>query len=464
MHGISLSEVLAAKERRAALREELRQVYRLPVVCISVNIPGPVKDGKQIRGLFRRGLEQYQVVLEQSGLYQIEERCIYPLTGPFALSVIDADPKQLKQIAIAVENSSAYARLYDIDVFDASGKQISRSWLGLRERDCFLCEKPAVQCMREGNHSRDDIVNDVKRRLTAFAADTTNPWEKPVWRIGSWALEAMLMEVASTPAPGLVDRNNAGAHRDMDYFTFLESSSALAGTMFRFASAGWNHAGTLSDLLPVLRRIGLAGEKDMFLATKGVNTQKGLLFLFGVLTAAAAAALRNNANPADIFAYISKVCEGLVCRELELLRDRHKDVCLTAGERLFLAYGITGIRGEIEAGLPSVCHQGLPALRQGLASGLSINDALIHTLISLMTVVVDSTIINRHGLDTLGDVQNEAKRIMDAGGMLTELGRMQISALDTSFIERNISPGGSADLLAATYFLHQFFENGYKGD
>jgi holo-ACP synthase/triphosphoribosyl-dephospho-CoA synthase len=153
---------------------------------------------------------------------------------------------------------------------------------------------------------------------------------------------------------------------------------------------------------------------------------------------------------------------GLVARELAILKVGQANVRLTAGEKLYVKYGVTGIRGEIEAGVPSIRVQGLPVLKAALGQGLSLNDALVHTLLSLMTVVQDTTILNRHGMEILDEVQDQARVIIDQGGMLTTAGRAQIGALDTAFIERNISPGGVADLLAATYFLYLVETNNKK--
>ena len=127
---------------------------------------------------------------------------------------------------------------------------------------------------------------------------------------------------------------------------------------------------------------------------------------------------------------------------------------LTAGERLYLSHGITGIRGEIEQGLPAVKNRGLPVLDEAFQKGLDLNDALIQTLISLMTVTDDTTILYRHDYEVLQSVQSDASRILDEGGMYTAKGRDSIEKLDQEYIVRNISPGGSADLLAVTYFLH----------
>lgn len=84
---------------------------------------------------------------------------------------------------------------------------------------------------------------------------------KTIADVGAFAVESMLCEVAATPKPGLVDRENNGAHTDMDFFTFLVSASALHDTFDRMAQTGWEQ-GTqpLETLLPKLREIGKAAE------------------------------------------------------------------------------------------------------------------------------------------------------------------------------------------------------------
>jgi holo-ACP synthase/triphosphoribosyl-dephospho-CoA synthase len=123
-----------------------------------------------------------------------------------------------------------------------------------------------------------------------------------------------------------------------------------------------------------------------------------------------------------------------------------------------LAHGFTGVRGEIEAGLPSVFEAGLPRLREALNQGASDNDALVHALLGLMTHTEDTTILHRHDLATLEKVRTEAAEILSAGGCLTSEGREKTAALDRHYISARISPGGSADLLAVTWFLHRMEE------
>lgn len=286
-------------------------------------------------------------------------------------------------------------------------------------------------------------------------------WEsvpEAVEKVGTIALEAMLMEAACAPAPGLVDRFNSGSHKDMDIFTFIKSSSSLGPAMYRCALAGWKHTSTDKDLLPILRSIGQKAEKVMFEVTSGVNTQKGLLFLLGIMTAAAARSIRQGDTGCIIEATlqrVAKICSGIVERELGSLDHVLPERKLTAGETLYLNHRAIGIRGEIAAGLPVIKTQGLPCLTAALLSGLTINDALIHALLGIMSETQDTTILNRHDMPTLLEVQQSAKDIMTAGGMLTKEGRKRITELDWIYSHKRISPGGAADLLAGTYFIYR---------
>lgn len=457
MAAVTLAELLTAKENRAMLREEMRQASSLPVLCFSVNCPGEEKDGPEVRRLLRHAAECFRNLAETESIVCHEERFFYPPTGPYALMAVNADPVLLKRLAVQLEDLPEYGRLLDIDVYDAAGRQLSRTQFALPLRSCYLCESDAISCMRERRHSAPEIRQEFQRRLRSFTQHAATPWPAAVWETGHWATEAMLMEAACTPAPGLVDRVNSGAHDDMDFFTFMSSTSALSATMIRCAAAGWDHSGPTAALLPQLRRIGGEGERNMFRATSGVNTQKGLIFLMGLLCAATGLLRKKSAvvTAEAICTGVAELCAGIVQRELETLLTQPPDRPLTAGERLYLDHRSTGIRGETEQGLPAVLQYGLPCLRVALAAGLSLNDALVHTLLRLMTVVEDTTILKRHDPATLLEVQAKATRILELGGMLTVEGIAAIHQLDAEFIRRWISPGGVADQLAAVYFLHQ---------
>ncbi|MBI9097031.1 MAG: triphosphoribosyl-dephospho-CoA synthase, partial [Spirochaetaceae bacterium] len=123
----------------------------------------------------------------------------------------------------------------------------------------------------------------------------------------------------------------------------------------------------------------------------------------------------------------------------------------TRGERLYRTQGITGIRGEAEAGFPSVIHIGLPYLRKSRGDW---NTRLINTLLHLMTIVEDSNVLGRHNRQILNTIQRQIKEVLNKGGSSDDRGMEILNQIDLNFIEQNISPGGSADLLAVTIFLY----------
>ena len=253
--------------------------------------------------------------------------------------------------------------------------------------------------------------------------------------IASFALEALLVEAAATPKPGLVDRANCGAHADMDFFTFQISAAAIAPFLPVFVRTGIEHTTDAPALLPSLRRVGLEEERAMFARTGGVNTHKGAIFSFGVLLGAAGLALRRGkkCTAECVLDLVQEICAG-ICR-------RHFD-------------GATGARGTAEAGFPLVRRIALPLYRALMDQGLPMNDALVDVLVTLITLNDDTNILSRHHLGVLHEVQATARRAEALGGMAAPEGRAAILQMDEDFIRKWISPGGSADLLAVTYFLY----------
>ena len=277
-------------------------------------------------------------------------------------------------------------------------------------------------------------------------------------KIGSLALEAMLLEVSATPKPGLVDRNNSGAHRDMDFFTFMKSAASLAGSFMEFSQEGFTGGRENippAEVFPAVRGIGVEAEKRMFAATGGINTHKGEIFSLGLLSACAGyiAGSGREVTADGVMTLAGEMCSGICERDFAGVRDKNPAM-LTKGERVYLEHGITGIRGEAESGYPSVRIAGLPALRGYVSRGMCINDALSMTLIHIMAHARDTNIISRHDIKTANDVMSLAGEMVESGFGLEDIRR-----LDGEFIARWISPGGSGDLLAVTYFIYSLNDN-----
>lgn len=92
---------------------------------------------------------------------------------------------------------------------------------------------------------------------------------------------------------------------------------------------------------------------------------------------------------------------------------------------------------------------------------LHFNDILVQTLLYLMTVNEDTNIVARNNLETLEWVRRYANQILISGGMLTKEGMKVVYEMDREFIRRNISPGGSADLLAVTVMFDLLLQDDF---
>lgn len=302
---------------------------------------------------------------------------------------------------------------------------------------------------------KDEIKMDLNNytcRLSPFDAD--------LQKVSQYLTQAILLEVSTHPKPGLVTRLSNGAHKDMSIFTFMMSSAVLSKAFNDLQDIGQAHRGTLAELFCKLRSYGVGAEAELLRVTKGVNTQRGILFAGGIVSAVSGYAMNMGLSRDALLPMIKEMAAGLVARELKNLDH----AAMTAGEKLYYKYGITGIRGEVENGFPSVVNYGLPALEDAFNKGATINDALVHALIALMTVVEDSNIIWRTDYDTLLEVQRIAKDILNLGSVFTEKGRMAIAETERYFLQRRISPGGSADLLSVTITLYLLEHKEFPND
>lgn len=267
--------------------------------------------------------------------------------------------------------------------------------------------------------------------------------------IGSFAIQGMLYEAACFPSPGLVSPISTGAHKDMDYYTFIDSTVALAKYFSIFVKEGFKE-NSEAELFKNIRRIGVQAEKDMFTKTKGINTHKGMIFLMGIGCAAVGRTLKKKEGFSSVREKIKTMTKGIVKNELESLLNIKKNK-LSYGDKIFLEHNIKGIKGEVEAGMPIIFDFSLEFYQE--CDYLEKNKRLVHTLIGIMQISNDTNIIHRHSIEVLDEVKEKARKIISLGGMKTQLGEEMIEALSHEFVKRNISPGGSADLLGVTIFM-----------
>ncbi len=281
---------------------------------------------------------------------------------------------------------------------------------------------------------------------------------------GGLAHAATLWEVYVAPKPGLVDRFGSGAHKDMDYGTFVKSALALAPFWKEQCLPGTEGLSP-AEAFPLLRARGVLMEKAMFRATENINTHKGLVFVLSLLLYGAGRSLfeKGELLPEAICARGGACVEGMVETELEPLKKKLPSRPLTHGERLYLEHGITGIRGEAERGFPALLQEGLPALENALHRGHSLHDAGLYALLHLMLAAEDSTVIHRGGYHFWNTEYREVlRKVLRREAPFSEEGKEALLDLDQRFSRHRISPGGAADLLSATFFLHFCRQGGSK--
>ena len=283
--------------------------------------------------------------------------------------------------------------------------------------------------------------------------------------IGELAYQALLEEVYTTPKPGLVDLATNGAHTDMDVHTFEQSAQALRPWFGRMTFAGEIFPGTPRELFQKIRTYGILAELEMYRATCGVNTHKGLIFTMGIFCAAAGRLKkeRKRIGIKELVQMEQLMTSEILQEEIQRLASDAKSTSgkqknQTNGIRNLQKYGTTGIRGEALLGYPSVIKIALPILRQGKKEQKDWNLVKLQVLMTLLSQVQDSNILSSVGPEVLNQVQEEAKAFLNAGGAYQEGAVQILCQMDDSFIQRNISAGGCADILATAIFLDSLTE------
>jgi len=257
-------------------------------------------------------------------------------------------------------------------------------------------------------------------------------------RLADLAVDALIDEADLSPKPALVDRRGNGAHTDLHLGLMHASALALWPAFKEMAEAALEIGEVGLPLREAIGRIGREGEQAMLVTTNGVNTHRGAIWALGLLVTAAAL------QPKSI---------ALCAARLALLDDRYAPTPLSHGAQVAQRYGARGAREEAQLGFPSVLQRGLPQLHKSRANGHGEQNARLDALLAIMTELADTCVLYRAGEPGLQAMQSGAQAVLDAGGSASLSGRRRLHELDQQLIALNASPGGAADLLAATLLL-----------
>ncbi|MGS0740355.1 triphosphoribosyl-dephospho-CoA synthase [Glaciimonas sp. GG7] len=259
------------------------------------------------------------------------------------------------------------------------------------------------------------------------------------------AVAALIDEVTLTPKPGLVDMRSRGAHRDLNWSLMCHSAWVLHPTFYAMAAAGQ----TIADVMLLresIGRIGREGEATMMAATGGVNTHRGAIWALGLLVSAAA----QNQHALGASAVTKRAALLARCQ------DRFAPVMTgNNGERACQTYGVGGAKAQAQAGFPHVIKVALPQLFLSRARGDSESAARLNALLSIIAELDDTCVLSRGGVAALDAVQAGAQQVLALGGAASVQGKIALQHFEDDLLARHVSPGGAADLLAATLFLDQ---------
>lgn len=331
----------------------------------------------------------------------------------------------------------------------------------VRETDRLEKDGNAVSASRVRKAMEEGDMNTIRQ----LVPPTTLPYI-----IAHLATQALQAELDTTPKPGLVDKDNNGAHRDMDYALMQLSINTLHPYFVRLALLGF------ADTLPshtVIRDAGIEAEKAMLAATNGVNTHKGALFSMGLAVVAAAyeekkaAANKEERGKEREEGYLSSLQ-----LTIKALAASFPDTSGTHGSKAKqLSNGTTTIKGALDnarEGYEKLFAEWLPFYNERRKNHDA--HALHKTLLRIMCDLDDTNVIYRTSVATAEEVKQEARALLAnfeeayaaqdkekcASAIEEKCASAELLALkdmDRRYTARNISPGGAADMLSLTVFI-----------
>ena len=409
--------VLDAREARAAHIKELMDAHPdKTTVILKTNVAGTDKNPPHMRFIcaFFNDLmhRTFHRKIQLMGKRNSDD-------GNYCFYVIDERGAQVKARTIELEESTPLGRLVDLDVYHRTS--ITRQDLQCEMRKCLLCDNYAHLCARNQTHSADELHAKVKSIVTDFLVD----------HLTNITIKAIFSELELYPKFGLVSHRDSGCHDDMDYETFIRSTFAIRHDIEDYIRAGLNGDIDANELVA----IGKQAERHMFAASGGVNTQKGLIFLLGVFLPTLAEAIYGNHDERQLRQSIAALSDIIVGDHFRTLTEA---TASTHGDRVYLEYGLKGVRGEAQNGLARIFD---------MPSWQHFDDDIVHHdyLIHLMSSLDDTTIVHKHDMATLRRVQEQMIDIVNQGGY--RYNKERVLKLSEEYKRQGISPGGSADML-----------------
>ncbi|MBQ7168549.1 MAG: triphosphoribosyl-dephospho-CoA synthase [Synergistaceae bacterium] len=273
------------------------------------------------------------------------------------------------------------------------------------------------------------------------------------------AVKSIILTASVYPKPGLITPIDSSALDGTEYPALLDAAMSLFQCFINLASAGADTESLKpTDAFTILKSPGRIGSNDSLTATRGKLAMKGHVLCMGLLCAAAGKLISQKRilTPGALTLTASAFAQGIASRELWPLTDTGGLKVLTAGEKAYMSYGLEGCRGEAEQGYIQTM-KAAETLRklEAMHGHLALRERLTHTLVTVIAENQDTDIAGRMGIGELMRVQDEAKRVLEAGGMLTPEGTAAVLDFDRAVRSRGVSPNGSGVILACAVLVSE---------
>ena len=283
-----------------------------------------------------------------------------------------------------------------------------------------------------------------------------------IFNVAKLAVKSIINVASVFPKPGLITPLNNSALDGTDFPCLIDGAMSLFQCLVNCVSIGSDtEALKPEDAFTILRAPAKIGMNDSLNATRGKLSMKGCIFSMGLICSAAGRLISQQRflTPQALALTASSYVENIVENELWGLENNTNGKFLTQGEKVYITYGIEGIRGEAEKGFKETL-KAVELLRKLSATHghLTLREKLVHTLINIMTENQDTSIAAQGGISELIKVQEEAKNVIDAGGMLSEKGIESVFEFDKNLRSKGIAPNGSAVILSTALFIQELGE------
>lgn len=399
-------KILECREMHHNLIKKYVNDYQ--VISLKANISGDDKNLKEAYLL----LSYFDKLISK---YSFKKICIDDYDGPIIIYLSKCD-YSLKDAMVEIEESSSIGRFVDIDVFFNNQRSENRKEL----RKCFLCDDYAFVCGRERRHSVSDINKFIKKNVFDFCLKT----------IEEILIESMMTELDLHPKFGLVTKYTNGSHKDMNYILMRDAALSIVPYFKEMFCVAYENS-DLSYIFKEIRKIGILAEENMYKITNGVNAYKGLIFALAFLVSSIAYKFANLKDNRSIYEYIK-----IMAKDIGLESNEGSD---TVGKIAYQKYNLKGARFEAQDGYTSIrnCVE-----RYSLDNEESLYEAL-----SYFISTIDDTVLFKRckNIDLYYEVKNRFKDF--------KYNKKNIDELNDFCLERNLSFGGSADLLVMAIFL-----------